>query len=423
MSTITLKSLIMSFTKAIDLYNYLLKNHHRRTAVAAYQIGRAYGLDDQGISNLVISAALHDIGALTVIERDQLVVMDVEDPYPHCGLGSYMLESFEPLHQISNIIYYHHWPYSRDNDWIPEKGTVPVEAYILHVADRVDILVDHKEAILTQKKTVTEKIMSYSGTLFYPKVTEAFCEVAEMDSFWLDIDNLTMDTVLEMAVSTDYEINMTLDLLEQFAFTISKIIDSRSRFTISHSFGVSEVSYKLSSLAGYPEDKCRKMRVAGLLHDIGKIAISSEIVEKNGQLTEKERTDVQAHAYFTGLILRSIHGLEEIVDWAASHHENHDGSGYPMNLRENRISEEMDIVSYADIYTALSENRPYRESLPSQKIMKIMEQQFEEKHGSKIYKILVANIDSVDRVCKEAIRDGGNRFQIYQEMAEKYAHV
>ena len=68
----TLKSLIMSFTKSIDLYNYLLKNHHRRVAIIAYHIGNAYGVDEEQLSNLVIASALHDIGALSVRERDEL---------------------------------------------------------------------------------------------------------------------------------------------------------------------------------------------------------------------------------------------------------------------------------------------------------------------------------------------------------------
>ena len=66
----TLKNLIMSFTKSVDLYNYLLKNHHRRVAVISYHIGKAYGLSGEMLSNLVITAALHDIGALTVRVSD-----------------------------------------------------------------------------------------------------------------------------------------------------------------------------------------------------------------------------------------------------------------------------------------------------------------------------------------------------------------
>ncbi len=122
----TLKELITSFSASIDLYNYLLKNHHRRTAIAAYHIGNAYGLSKQELSDLVLAAALHDIGALTVIERNQLIKMDTENPYPHSRLGYYMLESFQPFHEIARIIYYHHWPYEKDGEAPRQIGTVPI---------------------------------------------------------------------------------------------------------------------------------------------------------------------------------------------------------------------------------------------------------------------------------------------------------
>ncbi len=416
----TLKSLIMSFTKSIDLYNYLLKNHHRRTAIASYHIGKAYGLDAAEISDLVIAAALHDIGALTISERDQLIHMDIDNPHPHARLGSYMLDSFEPFHKISDILFYHHWDYRNDGQWIPEKGRVPIESYILHVADRIDILVNAKTPILSQKNEIRDIIESYKGTLFHPQIVEAFKKEAGKDTFWLDMDNLAMDTILDISIAKSLEIEMTMDLLEQFAYTISKIIDSRSKFTTAHSFGVSAVAYEIAGYMEYTEQKKREIRVAGLLHDIGKIAVSCAIIEKNGALSSEERTDIQTHVYFTDLILKNIDGLQEIANWAAHHHENHDGSGYPENLTEIGITEEMDILSYADIYTALSEDRPYRQGLEIKEIAEILETQFKEKHGNRVFQVVISNMPQIDAVCKAAIRDGINRFQIYEELAKKY---
>lgn len=416
----TLKSLIMSFTKSVDLYNYLLKNHHRRAAIISYHIGKAYGLDRESLSNLVITAALHDIGALTVSERDELIKMDVDNPQPHARLGSYMLDSFEPFHKISEILFYHHWRYDMDDQWVEGKGEVPIESYILHVADRIDVLINTSIPVLVQRDSIVEKICSYSGTLFHPDVVKTFETESQKDIFWLDIDNLSMFNVLELSISDSLVIDMNMDLLEQFAYTISKIIDSRSKFTISHSFGVSAVAFEIARLMNYSEEKMRQIRVAGLLHDIGKIAISNEIIEKNGELSATERTNIQTHAYFTDLILKEIDGLDEIAEWAAHHHENHDGSGYPENLTENNITEEMDILSYADIYTALSEDRPYRHGLSLEEIEYILERQFKNKHGEKVYQVVIENISLIDGVCKAAIRDGNNRFQIFEEMVQKY---
>lgn len=296
---ITLKKLITSFTKSIDLYNYLLKDHHRRTAIAAYHIGVQMGLAPERLSDLVIAASLHDIGALTVSERDCLIQMDVENPFPHSSLGSYMLASFSPFQNISKIIFYHHWHFDQDNMYVPELGPVPLESYILHVADRTDILVQPNCSVLAQKQKIISIMQSYSGAVFHPEVIAAYLEQAQKDSFWLDVDNWDMEKILGLGISEKYEITMTMDMLEEFALTLSKIIDSRSKFAISHSFGVSQVAYALAKRMDYSEEKCRKIRVAGLLHDMGKIAVATEIIEKKGKLTETERADIRTHAYFT----------------------------------------------------------------------------------------------------------------------------
>lgn len=414
---ITLKELITSFTKSIDLYNYLLKDHHRRTAIAAYRIGVQMGLAPERLSDLVIAAALHDIGALTVSERDCLIQMDVENPFPHSSLGSYMLASFSPFKNISKIIFYHHWHYDQDNKYVPELGPVPLESYILHVADRTDILVQPNCSILAQKQKIMSKMRSYSGTVFHPEVIVAYLEQAQKDSFWLDVDNWDMEKILSLGISEKYEITMTMDMLEEFALTLSKIIDSRSKFAISHSFGVSQVAYALAKRMDYSEEKCRKIRVAGLLHDMGKIAVATEIIEKKGKLTETERADIRTHAYFTYLILGHISELEEIVEWASGHHENHDGSGYPMNLLNAVITQEMDIVSYADIYTALSEDRPYRSGMAPDRIIQILHDEYLSKHGEPVFQIILNNLEEIDAICKSAVQDGISRFNFYQQLA------
>lgn len=416
----TLKELIKSFAKSIDLYNYLLKSHHRRVTIAAYHIGKTYGLNQVQLSNLVIASALHDIGALTVKERDELIVMDVDNPHPHARLGSYMLDSFPPFEQISKIIFYHHFAYKDREHYIEQKGEVPIEAYIIHVADRLEILTNPMDSIRHQKKSLIQKITSYKGTLFQPKVVEAFEEVAKSDIFWLDINNVEMDQILEEGISKDLDVIMDLDLMEDFAYTISKIIDTRSKFTISHSFGVSKIAYILGQYMEYPEEKCRKLKVAGLLHDIGKIAIPTEMIEKNGALNELERENVQEHVYFTYLVLHNMAGLEEVADWATHHHENHLGTGYPEHLNKYDISEEMDIISYADIFTSLVENRPYREGLPLPKIMGMLEEDFQRKHGSKIFDIIRNHQEDLYQLCKEAVGQGENRYERYQSMSKEF---
>jgi len=94
MEKLTLRELAIPMIKAIDSFNYLLKSHHRRTAIISYAIGKQMGLNESQLFELVISAALHDIGALSVQERDMLLQEDVLNPLPHCIMGHRMLSSF-----------------------------------------------------------------------------------------------------------------------------------------------------------------------------------------------------------------------------------------------------------------------------------------------------------------------------------------
>lgn len=416
----TLKDIVYSFIQSIDLFNFLLKNHHRRVAIIAWHIGKSYGLDDEQMSRLILAAALHDIGALSIKERDELLKMDIENPHPHAKLGSYMLDSFEPFKELSKIIFYHHWAFEDHKDYIKEIGEVPIESYIIHLSDRIDIAINQNEPILTQTTNIIEEIQKRNNQLFHPDVCAAFLKVSTRHRFWMDIDNKSMHELLDEVPHNTLELELSLDLLEDFAFTVSKIIDCRSKFTVSHSFGVSAVAHKIAVYAGKDEETCRKLRVAGLLHDIGKIGVDVALIEKDGPLTREERMHVESHAYYTSVILGATDGFSDIASWASHHHEDHKGVGYPDQYQECEITEEMDILSYADIFTALLEDRPYRTGMSLDRILKILEEEFEEKHGSKMLKIIRENSGLIYDVCKEAIVDGVKRYDIYEMLSKKY---
>ena len=140
METISLKEMAVPIIKAIDSCNYLLKSHHRRTAVIAYHIGKKMALGEDQLFRLVIAAAIHDIGALSVQERDGLLKEDVLNPRPHCEMGYRMLLSFEPFKNVAKVIRHHHVHY--DASLAMEAGEVPLESHILHLADRIDVLID-----------------------------------------------------------------------------------------------------------------------------------------------------------------------------------------------------------------------------------------------------------------------------------------
>ena len=156
MEKLSLKELAVPMIKAIDSFNYLLKSHHRRTAVISYHIGKKLGLKSDYLLELVIAASLHDIGALSVQERDMLIQEDVTNPKPHCVMGYHMLKSFDVFRDIAKIIKHHHIIYKDSLNM--KKGEVIFSSHIIHLADRIDVLLSPDAFILSQKKSVTEKI-------------------------------------------------------------------------------------------------------------------------------------------------------------------------------------------------------------------------------------------------------------------------
>ena len=189
MEKISLKELVLPLIKSIDSFNYLLKSHHRRTAIISYYIGKKMELTQAQMVNLVVAASMHDIGALSVQERDMLIKEDVENPEPHCIMGYQMLSN-SYIKDIAYIVKHHHIKYDKLQS-IEED--IMIQSHIIHLSDRVDISIDTNKFILSQKKDIVHKIIDKRGTIFHPDVCDAFIEVSQADIFWFNIDNMTME--------------------------------------------------------------------------------------------------------------------------------------------------------------------------------------------------------------------------------------
>ncbi len=141
---------------------------------------------------------------------------------------------------------------------------------------------------------------------------------------------------------------------------------------MAHSTGVSVAASTIGKLFGLTELETELMKIAGNLHDLGKMAIPNSILEKDSKLTDKEFAVIQQHAYTTYMALSSIGGLQQVTAWAGFHHERLDGSGYPFHLDGKLIDTGSRIVSVADIFTALAEDRAYRQGMNKNDVMSIL---------------------------------------------------
>lgn len=376
----------------LDHMNGLLKNHQRRTAVLAWHIGKAMKLSNTRLADLCYAAALHDIGVLSIQERDELIQLDTENGEPHALLGSAMLSGLPYLDRVADIIKYHHTRYDAN------LHEVPLEAYILHVADRIELLYDTDRSYHLQYARILELLSQRSGCLFHPDVIEAFFSIAHNEVIWLDLEHLTLQQLLKDLTEAKIPVSLDPRLLEQAAQIFSKCVDYRSQYTLSHSINVGNTAYTLAQLAHLDSNTASKLRIAGYLHDLGKLSICNDTLEKDDCLTLSEFEDLHNHSYYTQLMLGSVSCMAEITQWVASHHEKRDGSGYPFHLQNGQLSIETDILSFADHFTALAEERSYRSPYEKEPLLHIILTELVTIDNFFLYELLEQHYDQLYQV-------------------------
>lgn len=371
MEQITLRELAIPLIKSIDTFNYLLRNHHRRVAALSYYLGLELGVKGEDFIHLVVAASMHDIGALSVVERDSLLATDVYNPKPHCEMGYKMLKPFDIFKKVADIIKHHHIRY---DDSLEVVEDVPFQSFIIHLADRIDIILDQDACVLDQKEYVIDEIAKRVGSTFHPKVYEAFLRLSKKDIFWIESTYKTIDDIFDK-IGYQLEYQLTLEAVTHFSEVMARIVDYRSGYTVHHSYVVAKVAQYMGNALSRDYEFGAKLYVAGLLHDIGKIAINPDILEKPGKLTSTEYNYMKLHPYFSEQILMKLGNhkwFKDIIKWVAYHHERIDGSGYPYGLKESEIDLATKILAFSDIISALSEDRPYRGRMTHEQIMSIL---------------------------------------------------
>lgn len=152
--------------------------------------------------------------------------------------------------------------------------------------------------------------------------------------------------------------------LDTIALAFADIIDAKSPYTCAHSRNVAAYSVAIARQLGLDAAAQRRVQRAGLLHDIGKLGVSNSILDKPAALDSAERAAVERHPFHTWEILSRVPAFREFAWPAALHHERLDGTGYPWRLTGNRLDITARILGVADVYEALTADRPYRTGLP-----------------------------------------------------------
>lgn len=398
--------LVRGFASAMNLIDPEIQNHHERVAYLAFRLAEEMGLPSEQRRMTFFAALLHDVGG--VLSRGELSLKDLEkNARMLAASGAVLLKLFPATAPLSDAVQESQTPWRRLRGLGKQLLAPQHIGQIVHLADAVSLLLNEKDSVLNQIARIQEELRR-SNAEFSPTVLAAFDRLAGREYVWMDLlyrPQRILDYLAgESAVSLDETISLT-------GF-MSKVIDFRSPFTAMHSAGVAATAVSLARLVGMSEDECKMMRIAGNLHDVGKLKIPNSILEKPGKLTDEEFNVMKEHAYYTYVLLKDIRGFEQITQWAAYHHEKLTGSGYPFHLQEHEIPLGSRIMAVADIFSAITEDRPYRKGMAREQVISILREDAERGQlSSTMVELLVAHFDEINARREEESRLASKSYQ------------
>jgi len=409
--------IVMCLSRALDLVSPHVVNHHQRVAYIASCIAAEMGLTKEDISVIVIAGMLHDSGAISLQERISTMAYEIRSPHEHAERGYLFMNVFTPFAKVADLVRHHHVPWEKGGGVEFRGRQVPMGSQILHLADRIDVLIDRKQPVLGQVRRICRRIKKDSGREFVPEFVDAFLRIAGKEYFWFDVVSPSVGALVAPRGKYGIGALAGMETLEGMARLISHVIDFRSRFTSVHSSGVGAIAEHLARLNHLPDSTCRRVRIAGQLHDLGKLSVPKEILEKTAKLTAKEIQTIRAHTFHTYRVLQTVKGFEHICAWAAYHHERPDGTGYPFHVKGRKYSLCCQIVTVADVYAALTEDRPYRKGISLLRALGVLEKMAEK---GELNPMLVAkvreNYRELDMVRNVAQADALKEYESFSQI-------
>lgn len=238
------------------------------------------------------------------------------------------------------------------------------------------------------------EVAARRGTWFEPALVDTFLRLARNSAFWHEVNAPTLEARIGVFEPEETRIAVDEDYLDDIAEAFGAVIDAKSPYTGGHSGRVGEYAQGLGMALGMAPHEVRHLRRAAILHDVGKLAVSSRVLEKPGKLDDEEWVEMRSHAAHTMAILSRIGPLRDMASIAAAHHERLDGKGYPLGLGQMLIAREARIITVCDFYDALTADRPYRAAMSTEKALSIMEAEVGEAIDGACFEALSAMVGS-----------------------------
>lgn len=411
--------LLAAFSYALDITEGQPEGHAIRSCWIGTEIGRALGLEDKELGELYYTILLKDLGCSSNAARICELYESDDRAFKHgyktvgtslaatlhfvfsktakgkplprraaaignilangadiaqelilsrCTRGADIARALRFPEPVCRGIYHldEHW----DGSGRPGRlsgAAIPLYSRIALLAQIADVFHGH-----AGRSASRDEVRRRAGIWLDPESAAAFERVSANESFWETLASPLLPARLVALAPSDDRIAVDEDYLDEIAAAFGRIIDAKSPFTSGHSLRVADLATALGLRMGLGDGRIRTLRRAAFLHDVGKLGVSSMILEKPASLDELEWIEMRGHAEHTRAILGRIGAFEQLADIAAAHHERLDGTGYPLRLTDKDVAAETRIITVCDVFDALTADRPYRAAMGSDEALQIM---------------------------------------------------
>lgn len=418
-----LSEIIGSLSYALDLTEGLPAGHCLRSCWVGMHIGHQSGLDNHALSHLYYTILLKDAGCSSNAARlfelydtdDRTVKNDFKQVdtdslfqlgkfvLSHVGVGKSLHERVTKMMALAE----HGEKFARElvstrcergADIARQLGFDEEVALGVRYLDEhwngkgkpfglvgAEIPVNARIALLSQIIEVfyasggvafaVAEVKKRAGTWFDPALVAAFDTAQQADGFWHGFTCDDLQDLVSRLEPHSKVIEIDENRLDTIAEAFAKVVDAKSPYTYGHSSRVAAYTLAVAKRMGIAPDRQKWLYRAALLHDIGKLGVSNGVLDKPGKLDENEWEQVKAHAFYSEQILSRLNVFAELAQVAAAHHERLDGKGYPHGLVAAQISMETRIITVADIFDAITAERPYRGPIAVPDAIAIMEKE------------------------------------------------
>jgi putative nucleotidyltransferase with HDIG domain len=420
---LSLSSIIGALSYALDLTEGLPAGHSLRCCWIGMHVGQQLGMDSEAQSHLYYTLLLKDAGCSSNAARlfelygtdDRLVKRDFKlvdtdslarlgrFVMSHTGVGKTLHERVNRIlnlarngeqfatelittrcerganialqlgfdEQVANGIR------CLDEHWNGRGKPARLDGHAIPMNARIALLSQVVEVFHSAEgcEQVLDEVRKRAGSWFDPEVVDAFLLASRQPGFWEGMRNEGLQLRIEQIEPASKVIRIDEDRLDTIAEAFAQVVDAKSNFTYGHSARVATYTSVVAKTLGLSEERSRWLRRGALLHDIGKLGVSNAVLDKPGRLEADEWERVKAHAAYSEQILGRMAIFSELAGIAAAHHERLDGKGYPRGLTADQISIETRIITVADIFDAITAERPYRGAIPVAESIAMMEKE------------------------------------------------